>query len=153
MMLIGKLNIYVKFIDYSTSFVPNCERDESITKKSLRLGSVSAIKFREIDFKVITRSLINTIIRIDKIEIKKKIMAIKRKYKGTQYLYAYFKTEEDLGWAVTKGWKDPIYIEQRFYKKNGSTTIDNAKEKEVIQIQENEVTELMNEYRSDRTKI
>uniref|UniRef100_U9T839 Uncharacterized protein n=1 Tax=Rhizophagus irregularis (strain DAOM 181602 / DAOM 197198 / MUCL 43194) TaxID=747089 RepID=U9T839_RHIID len=93
MMLIGKLNIYeplleksksstamVKFIDYSTSFVPNCERDESITKKSLRLGSVSAIKFREIDFKVITRSLINTIIRIDKIEIKKKIMAIKRKY-------------------------------------------------------------------------
>ncbi|CAB4376488.1 unnamed protein product [Rhizophagus irregularis] len=73
--------------------------------------------------------------------------------KGTQYLYAYFKTEEDLGWAVTKGWKDPIYIEQRFYKKNGSTTSDNAKEKEVIQIQEDEVTELVNEYRSDRTKI
>ncbi|GET62445.1 hypothetical protein GLOIN_2v1474055 [Rhizophagus irregularis DAOM 181602=DAOM 197198] len=57
MMLIGKLNIYeplqfVKFIDYSTSFVPNCERDESITKK-IRIN--------------------------DKIEIKKKIMAIKRK--------------------------------------------------------------------------
>lgn len=50
----------------------------------------------------------------------------------------------------------PDISNKDFTKKNGSTTSDksdNAKEKEVIQIQEDEVTELVNEYRSDRTKI